>query len=154
MFSFRSKCPLNVSCRNLRPEVEMDKSSGIASIEATSESASKIRAPKKARKVKKKKAHPAPAKRTQRPFPASSFEEPLEFAKAIFAFGSGQPVRRFTLFDSLKKSPESGASRQLITNAGKSEIANQVRRALENADAVDTPISIYFPNLKVEIGTN
>ena len=58
-------------------------------------------------------------KRSQRSFPASTFEEPLEFAAAVFRFGSGQPVKRLTLFDQLGKSPESGSSRQLIINAGK-----------------------------------
>ena len=57
--------------------------------------------------------------RAQRPFPACSFEEALDFAKAIFEFGSGQPVRRISVFDHLQKSPESGPSRQLITNANK-----------------------------------
>ncbi|WP_063670161.1 hypothetical protein [Dyella thiooxydans] len=57
--------------------------------------------------------------RLQRPFPACAFEEALEFATSIMEFGSGQQVRRVTLFDHLKKSPESGASRQLITNANK-----------------------------------
>jgi hypothetical protein len=33
-------------------------------------------------------------KRTIRAFPAAPFAEPLEFAKAILEFGSGQPVRR------------------------------------------------------------
>lgn len=63
----------------------------------------------------------AEGKRTRatRPFPACSFEEAAEFAKAVFDFGSGQPTRRITLFDHLQKSPESGPSRQLITNAGK-----------------------------------
>ncbi|WP_245259721.1 hypothetical protein [Methylopila sp. 73B] len=58
-------------------------------------------------------------RRAQRPFPASTFEEPLGFAKAIFQIGSGQPVKRLTLFDHLGKSPESGGSRQLIINAGR-----------------------------------
>lgn len=58
-------------------------------------------------------------KRTARPFPASSFEDALDFAKAIYDFASGQPVRRLSLFDHLKKSPDSGASRQLIVNANK-----------------------------------
>lgn len=57
--------------------------------------------------------------RAQRPFPACSFEEALEFAKSVSEFASGQPVRRLSFFDHLGKSPESGASRQLITNAGK-----------------------------------
>lgn len=58
-------------------------------------------------------------KRASRPFPAASFEEALEFANAIFEIGGGQPVRRLTLFDHLKKAPESGPSRQLISNASK-----------------------------------
>ena len=33
----------------------------------------------------------------------------------------------------------------------RAEIANQVRRALESADAVDTPINVYFPNLTVAL---
>jgi hypothetical protein len=33
----------------------------------------------------------------------------------------------------------------------KSEIALQARRALENADAVDNPITLYFPGLKLNI---
>lgn len=35
----------------------------------------------------------------------------------------------------------------------KSEIANQVRRALNDPDAVDNPISIFFPNLRTTIET-
>lgn len=58
-------------------------------------------------------------KRAQRPFPACPFEEALEFATAILEYGSGQPVRRVSLFDHLGKSPDSGGSRQLITNANK-----------------------------------
>ncbi|AQR74887.1 hypothetical protein BXU08_15575 [Sphingomonas sp. LM7] len=63
----------------------------------------------------------AKAKRTRtvRNFPASDFEEPLEFAKQLLEFGAGQPVRRVSLFNHMGKSSESGGSRQLITNAGK-----------------------------------
>lgn len=57
--------------------------------------------------------------RKQRPFPASIFEEALTFAKKIFEVGSGQPVKRLTLFDELGKSPESGGSRMLITNSSR-----------------------------------
>ncbi|MDF2974303.1 MAG: hypothetical protein K0R61_4753, partial [Microvirga sp.] len=31
-------------------------------------------------------------KRSQRSFPASTLEEPLDFAKAVYRIGSGQPV--------------------------------------------------------------
>jgi hypothetical protein len=53
----------------------------------------------------------------KRPFPASTFEEALELPKAIQKHSPGQPIRRLTLFHELGKSPESGTSRQLITNA-------------------------------------
>ena len=58
-------------------------------------------------------------RRTTRTFPASSFEEAFSFAKQVYEFASGQPVRRLTLFDHVGKSPESGTSRQLMTNANK-----------------------------------
>lgn len=70
---------------------------------------------KKATATQKK----APAKRAARPFPASGFEEAMEFAKEIYNFGSGQSVRRLSLFDHIKKSPDSGPSRQLISNANR-----------------------------------
>lgn len=52
-------------------------------------------------------------------FPAATFEDALEFATAIYRNGSGQAVRRITLFGQLGKSPESGPSRQLVTNSAK-----------------------------------
>lgn len=52
-------------------------------------------------------------------FPAATFEDALELATAVYEAGAGQPVRRITLFDNLGKSPDSGASRQLITNSAK-----------------------------------
>ena len=57
--------------------------------------------------------------RVVRNFPASPFEDALSFAKAVLEYGSGAPVRRVTLFNHLGKSPESGLSRQIITNANK-----------------------------------
>lgn len=61
----------------------------------------------------------AKRRRSQRPFPACAFEEALQFAKEIATYGSGQPVRKLSFFDHIKKAPDSGPSRQLITNAGK-----------------------------------
>ncbi|WP_197736618.1 hypothetical protein [Rhodanobacter sp. T12-5] len=84
--------------------------------------------------------------RTQRPFPACAFEDALEFAKSIMEFGSGQQVRRVTLFDHLQKSPESSASRQLITNTGKygltegSYKAEFLKLTANGAKAVDEEI--------------
>lgn len=34
------------------------------------------------------------------------------------------------------------------------EISSQIRRALENADAVETPISTYFPGLRAVVGSS
>jgi hypothetical protein len=58
-------------------------------------------------------------KRVVRNFPAAPIEEPLSFARQIFDFASGEPVRRLTFFDHIDRAPESGASRQLVTNAGR-----------------------------------
>lgn len=70
-----------------------------------------------------KKAIPADKKprrrRTVRPFPACAFKDALEIANAIQEHSGGQPIRRLTLFDHLDKAPDSGASRQLITNSNK-----------------------------------
>jgi hypothetical protein len=60
--------------------------------------------------------------RSARPFPAVPFEEALTFAKEIFDFASGQPVRRLSLFDHLQRTPDSEPSRQLITNASKYDL--------------------------------
>jgi hypothetical protein len=57
--------------------------------------------------------------RRSRSFPASTFEEALVLAQAIVQFAASQKVRRLTLFDNLKKAPDSGPSRQLITNSSK-----------------------------------
>lgn len=57
--------------------------------------------------------------RSTRPFPAVPFDEAFEFAKEIYDFGSGQQVRRLSLFDHLQRTPDSGPSRQLVTNANK-----------------------------------
>jgi hypothetical protein len=57
--------------------------------------------------------------RSKRPFPTSPLEEVVLFGSQIMEFGAGHPVRRITLFDHLGKSPDSSASRTLITNASK-----------------------------------
>jgi hypothetical protein len=58
-------------------------------------------------------------KRTVRSFPAAPFEETIDFVKSMFEFGSGEAVRRLSLFDHIGKSPDSGPSRMLVTNANK-----------------------------------
>jgi hypothetical protein len=73
------------------------------------------------RAARKKATASSEVKRQRRTslFPATTFEDALELALAVYEFGAGQPVRRLTLFDSLKKSPDSGATRQLVTNSAK-----------------------------------
>ncbi len=59
-------------------------------------------------------------RRTVRPFPASSFREAAELAEAMVEIAGGaRAVRRITLFDHLKRSPESGPSRQAVTNSAR-----------------------------------
>lgn len=52
-------------------------------------------------------------------FPASTFEDALELAQAMYRFGAGQPVRRITLLDEMGKSPSSSVTRQMIINSNK-----------------------------------
>lgn len=59
------------------------------------------------------------AARASRPFPACPFDEAVAFAKQVYEFGAGRSVRKISLFDHIGKSPDSGPSRQLITNSGK-----------------------------------
>ena len=67
----------------------------------------------------------------------------MQFARELFVVGSGQAVRRLTLFDHLKKSPDSGASRMLITNSNRygltrgSYVAEQLELTEEGLKAVD-----------------
>jgi hypothetical protein len=81
--------------------------------------------------------------RQQRQFPAGSFQDSFEFAQKIFEFGSGAPVRRLSFFDHLGKSPDSGASRQLIVNANKygltkgSYAADQIELTEDGLHSVD-----------------
>jgi hypothetical protein len=104
--------------------------------EAGSQAESKVVPPKprkkRARKsASKKTSRKAPnaafapdepeGKRSRRTllFPAGSFEEALTVPLAIQKHAGGQKVRRLTLFDQMKKSPDSGPSRQLVINANK-----------------------------------
>jgi hypothetical protein len=58
--------------------------------------------------------------RAVRSFPAATFEEALTIADAIQKFAPGQQkARKLTLFDKLGKTPDSGPSRQLITNSSR-----------------------------------
>jgi len=54
-----------------------------------------------------------------KPFPLSPFEDVLALARTIQEHGVGGALRRITVFDRLKRSPESGLSRQLVTDSSK-----------------------------------
>lgn len=103
--------------------------------------------PEQEANLKVEAAAEAKRQRAQRPFPACAFEEALAFAKSILEYGSGKPVRRISLFDHLEKSPESGPSRQLITNASKyglikgSYKAEQLELTPDGARSVDDELS-------------
>lgn len=87
--------------------------------ESVSQSSSKMPPNGKTKQRQSAKVDTHTKSKASRPFPAAPFEESLAFAKEIYDFGSGQAVRRVSIFDHLNRSPESGASRQQITNAGK-----------------------------------
>ncbi|MGQ7261728.1 hypothetical protein [Vreelandella sp. V005] len=102
-----------------------------------------------AEKSEEERINDARAKKAgkQRPFPACPFLEALDLAKSLLEYGSGQPVRRISLFDHIGKSPESGTSRQWITNASKygltkgSYKAEHLELTPEGAKAVDEELS-------------
>src|SRR6266481_1077822 len=78
--------------------------------------------PKKASKkaAKKKRAKVARGRaRKARPYPASSFEDALPLGEAIMKYAAGDKVRRLTLLEQMNKSPNSGATKMMITNSGK-----------------------------------
>ncbi len=56
-------------------------------------------------------------KRKRGAFPRLSFKKTIELAETIYELGQGEPVRRLKVFDYLKKSPESGPSRMLVTTS-------------------------------------
>ena len=88
--------------------------------------------PKKSRRRKAKKKKPTKSQRPRastsegsktrliRSFPASTFQDALILAEAFQKYAAGQTrVRKLTLFDKIGKSPDSGPSRQLITNSSR-----------------------------------
>jgi hypothetical protein len=56
--------------------------------------------------------------RTERKFPARTFEDALKIPEAIQKYAAGQKVRRLTLFEKLNQEPDSAESRQLVTASG------------------------------------
>lgn len=67
-----------------------------------------------------KPAAPKRARRTQRPFPAVSFEDAIVLAEEIQRLAGGQTrIRRLTLFEQLDRSPDSGLARQQVVNSNR-----------------------------------
>jgi hypothetical protein len=98
-------------------------------------------------------------KRTARLFPAGSFSESLEFAQRVYEFGSGNAVRRLSLFNHIGKSPDSSASRQLITNSNKygltrgSYTAEQIELTTDGAQIFNERVSEKDRvRLKIKLG--
>jgi hypothetical protein len=56
--------------------------------------------------------------RTERKFPALTFEEALEIGEGIQKYAAGQRVRRVTLFEKLNKEPDGYEARRLVTASG------------------------------------
>lgn len=77
--------------------------------------------PKAKPKTQTKAAKASADKRIRviRNFPTVSFAESLEIAEAIHTHAAGAKIRRLTLFEAIKKSPDSGPSRTLVTNSSK-----------------------------------
>lgn len=75
---------------------------------------------KRARATATKAAAPKGGRkrRTERKFPALTFEEVLEIPEGIQKYAAGQKVRRLTLFEKLNKEPDSLGARQLVTASG------------------------------------
>ena len=107
---------------------ETVKSSGRVSSKVHGVTKAKSKAPRK-RRAKGRRSTGSISSKTdtadhsqpgvKRNFPSLNFEEALALPLAIQQFASGQKVRRLTLFENLGKAPDSGPSRQLVTNSAK-----------------------------------
>lgn len=82
-------------------------------------SKTKSAAAKKASKAAAAKSGEEGRTRSNRPYPASSFEDALDLGTAIMKLAAGEKVRRLTLLEKMGKSATSGPTRQMITNSGK-----------------------------------
>lgn len=102
------------------PQEEKTNQPPVTSASPKAASSKSKRKPKgKKGKGKKKPSGQEVRARRSSLFPASSFEEALTIPNAIQKHAAGQKVRRIRLFDLIGKSPDSGPSRQWVTNANK-----------------------------------
>ncbi|WGD29325.1 hypothetical protein AncyloWKF20_16320 [Ancylobacter sp. WKF20] len=58
-------------------------------------------------------------RKSNRTYPPSTFDDAIMFARSVYDFGAGAPVRKLSYYNHIGKSPESSASRDSITNAFK-----------------------------------
>lgn len=98
-----------------------ESSSGDSKKKKTKKRKTRKKRAKRKKTTKKKTARKKGTRRTRtvRSFPATTFNDALVLPSAIHKYAAGQKVRRLTLFDKLGKSPDSGPSRQLVTNSSK-----------------------------------
>ena len=68
-------------------------------------------------------------RRRSKPFPSMKFEESLLLPEAIMEHGVSGEIRRLTLFGKLDRSPDSGPSRNLVTNSSKYGLTSGSYRA-------------------------
>lgn len=73
----------------------------------------------KSTKTQQRKQKEGSKPKKRRSFPNCSFQDALSIAEVIQTKGAGNRMRRLTIFDALGKSPDSGPSRQLVTNSAK-----------------------------------
>jgi hypothetical protein len=92
----------------------------VAEQKSNSHKPAKARTKRVAGKTTGKTPKKATGRAASKAFPTASFLEALTIADAIQAHSGGTgKIRRLTLFDTLKKSPDSGPSRQLVTNSAR-----------------------------------
>jgi hypothetical protein len=77
-----------------------------------------VKEPESSTSPSKEKAKPR-GKAGSRLFPHLTFEEAFQLAEAIQIFAGSNSVRRLTLFDHMKRAPESGPTRQWVTTAAR-----------------------------------
>ena len=137
---------------------EQPTSAQPTSSSTTQSTVARVRASSKKKRAKKSRRRrkagndnsDASKGRTTRNFPASTFEDALVLAETFQKYAAGQlRVRKLTLFDKMGKSPDSGPSRQLITNSSRYGLTKGGYQAefleltpegnLASADDVPTP---------------
>ena len=57
-------------------------------------------------------------------FPSNTLNEAIELAKVIATTNSGQPMYRVDIFAALKRAPDSGPSRSLVTSSGQYDLTS------------------------------